>query len=262
MEGNSKLGEKKKKRKLSLEDIYRLLERVYTKLSGNRRSILDKILSKHNRGGGMKLKPNPSPYQKQQQYVKQLPEPKYNPKPEKPSFSGGKIWSEPKTNYPKERLVYDPEVKAILQRIEGNLREALNFEPKESGKQTELNSYEYKPEKSTEDLENSSNNESEVSLEEILEKAEDADLVETIEQETEKQEDETAKDPYYDWYLEMEADTLREMLSDTDDEDRAIELDQIEAEPVQEEIPDMELELPELFEEEIEEIEEVEPEEH
>ena len=256
MEGNPKLGEKKKKRKLSLEDIYRLLERVYTKLSGSRRSILDKILSKHNRGGGVRLKPNPSPYQKQQRYVKQLPEPKYNPKPEKPSFSGGKIWSEPKANYPKERLVYDPEVKAILQRIEKNLRETVNSEPKEN--QEEPSPYEFEPEKSAEDLEASLSEESE----EVLEKAGDDDLVETTEQETEKQEDEPTKDPYYDWYLEMEADTLREMLSDADDESRAIELDQIEAEPVQEEIPDMDLELPEFFEEELEEIEEVEPEEH
>lgn len=85
-EGNPKLSEKK--RKLSLEDVYRLLEQVYDKVSRNRGSLLDKILSKYrNRGGGVRLKPNPSPYEKQR-YVRQLPEPKYNPKPEKPSFSG------------------------------------------------------------------------------------------------------------------------------------------------------------------------------
>jgi hypothetical protein len=165
MEGNPGLGENRRKRRLSLEDIYRLLEQVYIKVSGSRYrgNALGKILSKHRgRGGGVRLKPNPS-YEKQQRYVRQLPETKHNPKPERPSFSGGKVWSEPTHYNPKERLVYDPEVKALLQRIEKNLREAVNSETNNEGE---------KFESSSEILEsNEALKKSEVSLEEALEKA-------------------------------------------------------------------------------------------
>jgi hypothetical protein len=53
------------------------------------------------------------------------PEPSYKPKPEKLSYHGGKVWTEP-TQYKleKERLVYDPEVKELLKRIEKHLTES------------------------------------------------------------------------------------------------------------------------------------------
>ena len=49
-------------------------------------------------------------------------EPKYNPKQERASYSIPKPWNEPMQYQPKERLVYDPEVKRILERIEKHLK--------------------------------------------------------------------------------------------------------------------------------------------
>jgi hypothetical protein len=301
MEGNPELSENKRKRRLSLEDIYRLLEQVYIKVSESRyrSNTLSKILSKHrSRGGGVRLKQNPS-YEKQQRYVRQLPETKYNPKLERPSFSGGKVWSEPAHYNPKERLVYDPEVKALLQRIEKNLREAVNSETKDEGE---------KFERSSEILENNETKESEVSLEKVLERAgedgmglvgplemgeeefnwlveelkrrggltgeelesgQEASEVKLEEGNTEIQSDievsQENENPEpteeYERYLVFEADAMSDWLHEIESGDVEANLDQMEAEPIQEEIPNMELELPELFEEELD-LEQVEPEEY
>jgi hypothetical protein len=233
-----------------------------------------------------------------------LPETKYNPKPERPSFSGGKVWSEPTHYNPKERLVYDPEVKALLQRIEKNLRDVVNSEAKNEGE---------KFESSSEILENNETKESEVSLEEVLEKAgedgmglvgplemgeeefdwlveelkrrgaitgeelesrQEASEVKLEEGNMEIQSDikvsQENENPElteeYEKYLEFEADAMSDWLHEfeSDDVEANVEtnLDQMEeAEPIQEEIPSMELELPELFEEELD-LEQVEPEEY
>ncbi|MEM5853683.1 MAG: hypothetical protein QW228_04920 [Candidatus Aenigmatarchaeota archaeon] len=61
----------------------------------------------------------PKPMQSQEQSFK--------PKIERQSYSSGKVWTEPTPYRPeKERIVYDPEVKTLLKRIEDRL---ANLEP-------------------------------------------------------------------------------------------------------------------------------------
>jgi len=77
-----------------------------------------------------KLQYAPRGYARKQSYAvrhdfRYHPEPNPKPKEEKPSYHGGKVWTEP-TPYKleKERLVYDPEVKELLKRIEKHLAES------------------------------------------------------------------------------------------------------------------------------------------
>jgi hypothetical protein len=120
--------EKKRKREIDVEEVYRMLELVYRKLGeGNYRSRLGRPAAGYRGGGGgSKVSPrlNPRSYQRQRSYA--TPEPKYNPKPEKSSYGGGGVKSSEPTIYrPSEKVVYDPEVKSLLHKIEKRLTKVL-----------------------------------------------------------------------------------------------------------------------------------------
>jgi hypothetical protein len=120
--------EKKGKREIDVEEVYRMLELVYRKLGeGNYRSRLGRPAAGYRGGGGgSKVSPklNPRSYQRPRGYA--TPEPKYNPKPEKSSYGGGGGKSSEPTIYrPSEKVVYDPEVKGLLQKIEKHLTKVL-----------------------------------------------------------------------------------------------------------------------------------------
>jgi hypothetical protein len=96
----------------------------------------------------------------------------YNPKQERSSSYGGKPWSEPMIYQPKERIVYDPEVKRILKSIEQKL--SSESEAEEILRQLESNPklYERLLERLSKDLEKLESNEPE-NLGEEAEKAEE-----------------------------------------------------------------------------------------
>jgi hypothetical protein len=117
---------KRKREQAELDDIYRILELIYHRLSeGKYRSKLSRLGAGYRSGTSkFSQKSNPKAYERSQSYAK--PELKYNPKPEKISFGGGKPWSEAEVYRPRERIVYDPEVKSLLQKIEKHLAKALS----------------------------------------------------------------------------------------------------------------------------------------
>jgi hypothetical protein len=122
---NKELKKYRKKRRYELKDIYEILKRIYFELSrGRYRSkSLGKTMRSFPRYRSIK-KATTKPYQKTSNLYSGLPKPKYNPKPRILS-SGGKPWTEPKHYEPKERIVYDPEVKNLLQKIEKHLKDAV-----------------------------------------------------------------------------------------------------------------------------------------
>jgi hypothetical protein len=118
-----------KKRQYKLNDIYEILKRIYFELSrGKYRSkSLGKTMRSFPRYRSIK-KATTKPYQKTPNLYSGLPK-QYNPKLRTAlSWSGGKPWTEPKHYEPKERIVYDPEVKNLLQKIEKHLKDALENE--------------------------------------------------------------------------------------------------------------------------------------
>lgn len=129
MNKNKNLKKYKGKRRYRLSDIYEILERIYLELSGGKYST--KRLGKLMRGfPGYRVikraRANIKPYPKTMRPYSELPKQKYNPKP-KPALnlSRGKPWNEPPTYKPRERLVYDPEVKNLLQKIEKHLKDGF-----------------------------------------------------------------------------------------------------------------------------------------
>jgi hypothetical protein len=120
--------EKKGKREIGTEEVYRMLELLYRKLGeGNYKGRLSRPATGYRGGGGgSKVSPklNPRSYQRPRSYA--TTEPKYNPKPEKSSYGGGGGKSSEPTIYrPSEKVVYDPEVKGLLQKIEKHLTKVL-----------------------------------------------------------------------------------------------------------------------------------------
>jgi hypothetical protein len=116
--------EKKRKRKIELEEIYRLLELIYRELGERKyRSRLSK-LGPGYRGRASKFNPRSSPKRRGRlSYAK--PEMRHKPRPEKSSYGGGKPWSEVPIYKTRERFVYDSEVKGLLQKIEKYLKKVL-----------------------------------------------------------------------------------------------------------------------------------------
>jgi hypothetical protein len=132
---NRDLKKYKKKRHNKLNDIYKILKRIYFELSrGKYRSkYLGKLMRrfpgyrgiKKARRGIKKVRPRIKLYPKTSHPYSGLPK-QYNPKLRTAlSWSGGKPWTEPKHYEPKERIVYDPEVKNLLQKIEKHLKGAV-----------------------------------------------------------------------------------------------------------------------------------------
>jgi len=120
--------ERKRKQEIDVEEVYRMLELLYRKLGeGKYRSRLGRPAAGYRGGGGgSKASPrlNPRSYQRPRSYA--TTEPKYNPKPEKSSYGGGGGKSSEPTIYrPSEKVVYDPEVKGLLQKIEKHLTKVL-----------------------------------------------------------------------------------------------------------------------------------------
>jgi hypothetical protein len=102
-----------------LEKLIRELRRTLTKISYRPRS-----------GYGQRPGYTPRNYMQRRSYearhdFRYHPEQNQKPKQERPSYHGGKIWTEPTPYRPeKERIVYDPEVKDLLRRIEKHLIES------------------------------------------------------------------------------------------------------------------------------------------
>jgi len=69
----------------------------------------------------------PSRYSRQHDF-RYGPEPKFAPKQERQSQYTGRPWSEPTQYREKERLVYDPDVKRLLEKIESHLRNETGTE--------------------------------------------------------------------------------------------------------------------------------------
>ena len=99
------------------------------------KKLLEKLLRKLLRRGSYRrqVKPLPKPKRYKPKTSSLKPsytanriasyQPKYKPKPEKP-IPYHKSWTEPTPYKPKERLIYDPEVKQLLKQIEGHLADS------------------------------------------------------------------------------------------------------------------------------------------
>jgi hypothetical protein len=112
-----------KDEKEKLEEIIRLLRKLLSK--DDYKPRVSYRASKHNlpiaRGGGYKSRNYfPQHYQDYQSPRLRSEEKKYETK-EKASSYSAKSWNEPMQYQPRERLVYDPEVKQILKSIEQKL---------------------------------------------------------------------------------------------------------------------------------------------
>ena len=112
-----------KDEKEKLEEIIRLLRRLLSK--DDYKPRVSYRASKHKlpiaRGGGYKSKNYfPQHYQAYQSSKLKSETKRYETK-EKASSSSAKTWNEPMQYQPRERIVYDPEVKRILKSIEQKL---------------------------------------------------------------------------------------------------------------------------------------------
>jgi cytochrome c551/c552 len=110
---NSKNHKTKKSRKL--EDVYRLLERIYYEVCE------DKYKSKRLSNLVHKVQAKPSSQLRYAQPYARTNEQKY-PLLKSSSQAGARPWTEPAVYRPPERLVYDPDVKHLLEKIEAHLR--------------------------------------------------------------------------------------------------------------------------------------------
>ena len=220
----------------------------------------------------------PSRYSRQHDF-RYGPEPKFAPKQERQSQYTGRPWSEPTQYREKERLVYDPDVKRLLEKIESHLRnesgtENRNLDEMDADdlllkleEKYDHEVHEKLLEKLLEEI-----NEAEP---ELISKDTDAQDKETyatggievngskIERKGSTSEDENnhriesdllnesevkpdgAEDDFRDLYLEDEAEVLGDMKA----EEELVEVDHIKEEPIKNEIP---LELPGTVEEPIE----------
>jgi hypothetical protein len=118
-----------KDEKGELEEILKLL-RELTKRSSNDRS------KPAYRSRGYRLTPRPlgggyiakTHHQTPRTEYRSEAKTNYNPKPERQGSYSARPWSEPAIYRPRERLVYDPEVKQILKNIEQKLGSELDGE--------------------------------------------------------------------------------------------------------------------------------------
>ena len=115
---------KRKKRKLdkALEDIRELLERIHQRLGEKHKQKADYKLR-----GTLRTNTNKQGFSNEPRNIppKRL-EQTSTPRIERISFPPPS--KEPKPTVPKERLIYDPEVKRLLQKIEDGLKKLSNKE--------------------------------------------------------------------------------------------------------------------------------------
>jgi len=123
----------KPERGYRLKDLYQLLERIYHEIIGEKvrggykSKRLSNLIRSVRGSGNLPSKLNQPFYRSFRRYPI-ASELKYNPKPkvERLSFSGGKPWTEPKPYSPPQRIVYDPEAKSLLRKIERHLKEGFD----------------------------------------------------------------------------------------------------------------------------------------
>jgi hypothetical protein len=235
-----------KDEKEKLEEIIRLLRKFLSKDDYNPR--VSHRASKHNLpvargGGGYKSKSYfPQHYQAYQGSGLKSEAKRYETK-EKASSYSAKTWNEPMQYQPRERIVYDPEVKRILKSIEQKL--GSDPEAEEILRQLENNPelYEKVVEKLSKDLERPEANEpdfGEGAEKEGEYKADEQSLkeagepIEPINQES-SQEIEQSIDEVVQKDAEVEAETEKESLESSSEAE-------ISTEPVQEAKPSEEIE--------------------
>jgi hypothetical protein len=213
-----------------LEEILRLLKEL-TKKSSNDGS------KPAYRSRGYRLTPKPSGggyisrnHQTPRIEYKSEAKTNYNPKSERQG-SYSRPWSEPTVYRPRERLVYDPEVKQILKNIEQKL--SSEPEAEEILRQLEDNPelYEKLVERLSEDLEKSEANEpdlgEEIEKEGRSEGSEQSpeEAEESIGQEPSKEVNE--KTEKEDGWIENEQREIIERLGITPDEEGNVELEEV-----------------------------------
>jgi hypothetical protein len=213
-----------------LEEILRLLKEL-TKKSSNDGS------KPAYRSRGYRLTPKPSGggyisrnHQIPRIEYKSEAKTNYNPKPERQG-SYSRPWSEPTVYRPRERLVYDPEVKQILKNIEQKL--SSEPEAEEILRQLEDNPelYEKLVERLSEDLEKSEANEpdlgEEIEKEGRSEGSEQSpeEAEESIDQESSEEVNE--KTEKEDGWIENEQREIIERLGITPDEEGNVELEEV-----------------------------------
>jgi len=123
----SKKRKKRNRKAAELEKIHELLELIYRKLTQIERGGSSELFMGGSARAGSRSGMH---YQGTHSYSK--PEPKQNPKSESSSY--GKISKEPEVHVSKERVVYDPELRNMLENIRKRLDE---FQPQSEGEACE-----------------------------------------------------------------------------------------------------------------------------